>query len=141
MKLLGQILTATVLALTVSACSGVVDPIGGKRLGVIAFHGDPVVVEVPDTVEAGVPFEVSVRTYGGGCISKNGTDLRVDGLTADVRPYDNHSGHQICTDELRVFVHRATLAFGAAGRAEVRFHGTEKPSGSAIVVARTVIVE
>lgn len=41
-------------AVVLTACSGVLGPNGERRLGVIAFYGDPVVTEVPDTVQVGV---------------------------------------------------------------------------------------
>jgi len=50
------------------ACNGILGPEDKSRVGTIVFFGDPVVIEVPDTVQVGVSFEVSVQTYGGGCL-------------------------------------------------------------------------
>ncbi|MCK5651658.1 MAG: hypothetical protein KAJ42_09790, partial [Gemmatimonadetes bacterium] len=50
-----------------TACDGILGLGEDKRVGVIAFYSDPVVITVPDSVQAGVSFEVSVLTYGGGC--------------------------------------------------------------------------
>ncbi len=111
------------------------------RIGVIAFHGDPVVVTVPDTVQAGVSFEVSVLTYGGGCLSKDGTKVQVRGLSADVTPYDIHSGGEICTADLGLFDHRAMMTLRESGVAEIRFHGRQLPQDSLITVVREVVVE
>lgn len=128
-------------AVVLTACSGVLGPNGEKRLGVIAFYEDPVVTEVPDTVQVGVGFEVSVRTYGGGCISEDGTDVHVEDLVVNVRPYDVHSGANVCTDELRLFDHRTTLTLTEPGLAEIRFHGKEMPGDSMLTVARSIVVQ
>lgn len=137
LRWLSLIGTAAVLA----ACSGLVGPDGGKRLGIIAFYGDPVVTEVPHTVQAGADFDVAVRTYGGGCISAGETDVKLDGLSVDVRPYDVHSGESVCTSELRFFDHRLTLTIAERGLAQIRFHGKELPAHSTVTVARSVFVQ
>ena len=111
------------------------------RIGVIAFHRDPVVITVPDTAQAGVSFEVSVLTYGDGCHSKGGTTIQIVGLSVDVTPYDIHSGAQICDSILKTFDHRATLTLRESGVAEIRFHGKQLPGDSLITVVREVVVE
>ncbi len=63
----GLPLIAVIFAAT--GCSDSTGPRGGERLGVILFHGDPIVIEIPDTVRVGVPFDASVMTYGGGCLN------------------------------------------------------------------------
>lgn len=35
--------------------------------------------------------------------------MQVEDLVVNVRPYDVHSGANVCTDELRLFDHRTTL--------------------------------
>lgn len=136
-----RLLHVTALILVATGCTALLGPGETRRLGVIDFYQDPVVIAVPDTVQAGAAFEVSVRTYGGGCITKGDTETQVEGLTAEVRPYDLHSGAEVCTDELRIFDHRATLAFEQAGLAEVRFHGREMPADSVVTIVRSVVVE
>ena len=123
------------------ACGSTTEPQPREQLGVISFYGDPVVIDVPDTVAAGVPFEVSVRTYGGGCISKARTDVRMEGDTVHVRPFDRHSGHDVCTDILHMFDHRAQVTLDAAGAFEFVFHGRAEPGDAAVSFHRTVIVE
>ncbi len=124
-----------------TACDSTLGSDEEARIGVIAFHGDPVVITVPDTVQAGVSFEVSVLTYGGGCHSKGGTTIQIVGLSVDVTPYDIHSGAEVCTDILNMFDHRATLTLRESGVAEVRFHGKQMPGDSLITVVREVVVE
>lgn len=130
------------LIVAVSSCGGgPAGPGDGRLLGVIAFHGHPVVVEVPDTVDAGEPFEVSVRTYGGGCLTKGDTEVEIRGRRVDVVPYDVHSGENICTDNLAVFDHRVTVTIAEPGPAEVRIRGNEMPADKEVVVTREVVVE
>ena len=130
-----------VAAVFLCACGGLFGPEEGRRLGVIAFHGDPVVVEVPDSVGAGEPFQVSVRTYGGGCISKGDTEVEIEGRNVDVVPYDIHDGESNCTDDLALFEHRVTVTIAEPGLAEVRIRGNEMPADTQVVVTRRVVVE
>jgi hypothetical protein len=123
------------------ACDGILGPEDKSRVGTIAFHGDPVVIEVPDTVRAGVSFGVSVRTYGGGCLSEGGTTVQVRGLSADVTPYDLHSGASLCTADLRTFTHEAALSFEEPGVAQIRFHGKQMPEDSLITLVRELVVK
>ena len=123
------------------ACDGIFGLGEEKRVGVIEHYGDPVVITVPDSVQAGVSFEVSVLTYGGGCHSKGGTTIQIVGLSVDVTPYDIHSGLRICDSILKTFDHRATLTLRESGVAEIRFHGKQMPEDSLITVVREVMVE
>ena len=123
------------------ACDGIFGLGEEKRVGVIEHYGAPVVITVPDSVQAGVSFEVSVLTYGGGCLSKDGTEVQVSGLSADVTPYDIHSGAEACTDNLGLFDHRAMVTLRESGVAEIRFHGKQLPEDSLITVVREVVVE
>lgn len=113
----------------------------GPRPGVIAFYDDPVMVQAPDTVEAGTTFGVTVRTYGDGCVTRGEIRVEQDGPIAIVRPYDVHSGASVCTQELRMFDHRATISVDEPGTAEIRVHGRELPADSAMVITRSVVVE
>lgn len=135
------LLPVMVAGVVTTGCSGVLGLDAEKRPGIIAFYDDPVVVDVPDTVEVGAPFEVSVRTYGGGCIRKDGTEVEEDGLRIQIRPYDIHSGASICTAELRLFDHRVTVSFGRAGVGEIQVHGWEMPADSSLRLGYTVIVQ
>ena len=140
MKIIGLV-EISALTIAVAGCTTPAEP--GPRLeaGVISFYGDPVVIDVPDVVQADIPFDVSVRTYGGGCITKDITEVAVASLRADVRPLDAHSGDELCTSELRMFEHTASLTFHEPGEATVSFRGTAQPGDSAIVVVRRVQVQ
>jgi hypothetical protein len=136
-----QLVLVGVATAALCGCNGVLGVDGpGQQPGVISFYSDPVVVEVPDTVTRGQPFAVSVRTYGGGCVSQGPTDVRVDDLRATITPFDINSGHDFCTAALRLFQHEASITFDRAGIATVVFRGTRRPEDQPIAVERTVVV-
>lgn len=115
-----------VLLLAASGCELVTGLEGGSRLAYIAgFDDDDPHVTVPATVQAGAPFTVRVRTYGGGCVSKGATHVLLEGATATVVPYDRHSGAQVCTHELLMFEHAVEITFDAPGLAEVVVRGRD----------------
>jgi hypothetical protein len=93
---------------------------------VLALDGDSARLGLPDTVAVGASVVATVRSYGGGCIRAGETEVAVDGLAADVRPFDYFpvpSPTRVCTADLRIIEHPATLRFARAGRAVVRVHG------------------
>lgn len=123
------------------ACEGLLGPDEDRRTGVIAFFDFPVEIEIPDTVQVGEPFELSVFTYGGGCLREGPTKIKVGGLRVDVTPYDIHSGAEACADVLNTFLHKATLTLTTPGLARFLFHGKQKPDNLPIIVGRDVYVE
>jgi len=130
-----------VALLSLAACDSVFGPDEDRRTGVIAHYGDPVVLSAPDTVQVGVPFEISIVTYGNGCLSEGETQVRVRGLQVDVTPYDIHSGAAACDDILNYFPHRVTLALPTPGLAHLLFHGKQEPDNLRITVGREVFVK
>lgn len=122
-------------------CGAVVGPDERRRVGVIDFYDQPSVIVVPDTVRAGEDFQVSVRTYGGGCVSRDTTEVAVAGRLAQVVPYDLHSGQSACLDVLRSFDHQTAVRFDEPGDAEVRVVGRRVPENTIIAVVRPVVVE
>lgn len=135
------------LALLVAACGLVTggDGIVRERLiATIEFYGDPIRIELPATVRAGVAFQVKVRTYGGGCIDQGDTEVRVTGMTARVTPYDLEVTRlppdYACTSDLRVYEHVAEVRFATPGTGTVIVTGLRKPENEVISVTRTVDV-
>lgn len=113
---------------------------------VVGFQDDDPHIVVPDTVQAGADFTVSVRTYGGGCERQGSTELEVDGLGATVTPYDItlRGVNVACTAVLKSFTHKATLRFVESGTARVTVRGREggrAGHGDGLVTfERTVVV-
>jgi len=130
------------LALLFLGCDGIGEPDAAKRLGTIAHYQDPVVTEAPDTVDAGQPFEVAVRTYGNGCVEKGETVVEPKPGSVSVWPYDLDSRRRdgLCLDFLAHHDHRATLVLREPGVTSIRFHGFSEPGASQIEVVRQVVV-
>ena len=128
-------------AALLAACS-VVGPEGGEQLGIIQILPvEPARVTVPETARRGEPFTVTVITHGGGCLSQGPTRVRRDGVTAEVRPYDVHTGGDACPADVQLYTHTATLRFDQPGPATVRVQGTGYPDGGVVTVARTVTIQ
>jgi hypothetical protein len=136
-RFLGLAAAAAVL----SGCS-VTGPDGGEKPGIIETRpGSAEQVTVPATAPRGEPFTVTVITHGGGCLSQGPTRVRIHGTTAEVRPYDVDNGSDICTADVEMYEHTATLRFDQPGTATVRVHGRQLPGGDAVVVTRTVTIQ
>lgn len=115
-----------------------------RVFGTIAFYEEPVTVTVPQTATVGEPFSVTVVTYGGGCTEKGETDVRLEPLRAEIRPYDyNVAPGQACDTALRTFEHTATLSFTEAGEADIVFYGqkTDASGTSNTMLTRTLEVQ
>lgn len=112
--------------------------------GTIIFYNDPVQVEVPARVTRGEPFTVSVVTQVGGCLEPGDTEVRVEGLRAEVTPYDKDftTPGIPCTTDIEFYTHTATLSFEEVGTAEIVFRGLEEAATGTreISVTRTLEV-
>lgn len=139
-KNIGVPFTLGVAAVALS-CTVLTGPKEEERVGVIDFYDDPVVIIVPEMASVGGPFEVSVRTFGNGCVSRGRTEVEAAGLSVRVTPYDIHSGQKYCTDILRVFEHRAVVTVTEAGVAEILVRGLTKPGDTLVTFAHDVAVE
>lgn len=134
-----RFLTLPAAAAVLAACS-VLGPEGREQPGIID-PSSPQAVTVPATAQRGQPFTVTVITHGGGCLSQGPTRVRILGTTAEVRPYDVHSGGNVCPADVQLYEHTATLRFDEAGTATVRVHGRAIPDGDMAVITRTVTIE
>ncbi|MEJ2678090.1 MAG: hypothetical protein P8174_03325 [Gemmatimonadota bacterium] len=141
MRLAAAVLAGTILA----GCGRVTGPgsdvLEQRRVGVIDLYSQGIAVTVPDTVQAGVPFVVSVTTYGDGCDRQDGTDVQATKLLASVTPYDLHANSAVCTDVLKLFQHQANVVFPEPGSAAIVVYGRVLPADSLIGVDRQVIVQ
>jgi hypothetical protein len=91
----------------------------------LVLQADTAKVELPDTVDRGRPFNVTVTTFAGGCRQENaGTEVSVSGMQAEVRPYHYLRRSAVCTDDLLFIPHTAQLRFDGPGIATVRITGT-----------------
>jgi len=87
---------------------------------------DTAEVAIPSQVSGGEGFEVTVLTFGGGCIrdpSRTRTVVAPLGLTAEITPYDRRTVSRVCTSDLLYLEHTAELRFEAPGTAVVTIRG------------------
>jgi hypothetical protein len=99
------------------------------RRGAVVFYGDSSSVQIPDTVRAGEPFEVSATTFGSGCTRAAGMRVALQNRKAVLTPIDSSYSpgpNEACTMEQRVLNHRAELAFSEAGEALVIVKGAAR---------------
>lgn len=108
-------------------------PLRERVVGEITSFGEEDAITVPASVDQGEPFDVTVITAGGGCMEQGNTEVKVQGLRADVTPYD----YKIipigggCTLIGQDYLHTATLSFAAKGTATITFHGREQTADGA----------
>src|SRR5467141_1683469 len=77
------------LLAVLAACTSVSDEGEYRVVGLIDEAGTSFdALVVPDTVRAGIPFTVTVSTFGSSCLRPDGSDAQVFGLIANVTPYD-----------------------------------------------------
>jgi hypothetical protein len=118
-----------------------------RRIGILRLYqtDPPAALVVPDTVRAGVDFQVSATTLGGGCERAGETEVDVQTGVATVIPYDYTQRGVDCPDILRFLPHAAVLRFAAPGEAVVRLRGRrvgpDTPDGGAsVTVEKRVVV-
>lgn len=116
-----------------------------RRVGIIEFHNEPVTVTVPETVTAGVPFQVRVLTYGVGCYTMGGTNVVEVTGGVQILPYDflRVNGDDPCPQTLQTFDHTAEVTLGSPGTYTVTFQGAsiQTTGTTRIRVERSVTAE
>ena len=111
-----------------------------------ADYTAPDVLVAPDTVEAGQAFEITTNTVGwSGCWRSDGQSVATVGRTVVIRPYDSHSGSEVCTEALLFLEHRSTLVLHEPGEWLLRVDGRRLRMGDDITdepisAQRTVVV-
>lgn len=139
-------LTLAGLLLTLVGCSLATEPEHHLELATIAgyFDDDPRV----GIVSSGASVTVRATTFGSSCNAKGITEVRVEGLTATVTPYDYAPpAGTPCPRDLRGFIHEVTVDFGRSGTAEIHVRGLDAGTrsganlvGDTIMVTRTVVI-
>jgi len=128
-----------------AACELATGPDADPRPGIIQspYLQAPVVV-APATVQAGEPFQVTVRTLGfSGCWVEARTTVTSEPGAATVRVYDRTVG-EVCTAALKTIDHTAGLRFDAPGTARIVVEGRGDPSlgeTGVVTIERTVTVQ
>ena len=94
----------------------------------IIFAGDTANIQLPATVTRGVPFEVVVETFGGGCYSDvpAATIVDVNPNEVTISLFDKLEDGGVCTDDIRFIRHVTSVTVEATGVIPVRFIGKEE---------------
>ena len=125
-------------------CGQPAEPAGeawSTAVGFIEAGGvEPGPLVVPDTVQAGAPFEITISTFGSsGCIRPDDSEVRQSGALVDVTPYDSvWAGSVPCLPDWRRYPRGIELRFDAPGSGLIRLHG--RGFDRDITVQRTVVV-
>jgi len=81
-------------------------------------------VIVPDTVQRGQEFLVTVPTFGGGCIREVAdSEVSVHGLRARITFYHIRRQHAVCFSDLMEFQQKVRLRFDKSGLATIEVRG------------------
>jgi hypothetical protein len=135
-------LLVPIAVLTVAACEHATGVRDVEVLGTVEVYGEPLRATIPDTVSPSTPFDVSISTYGGGCIRKGTTETAVHGDTIIVTPYDlvRFGVDVACTLEFKVLIHSVTLSWPSAGELIVAVHGRVGSDGVERTYPHLVVV-
>jgi hypothetical protein len=108
---------------------------GESVVGVIGYP-DNLAIQAPDTVTAGEPFTVTLRTWGSnGCWRRHRTDVSVDGLVATIVPRDERPGSgRTCTQAPVEIEHEASVTFAEPGDGRVDVAGSDGIASMDVVV-------
>ena len=119
-------------------------PRGEAEPAVIISDRDTAQIIIPDTVRRGVPFDIQIVSFGGGCVRKlAGTKTAWSGNEFVVRPYNwRTTGDDVCTADLRYLTHTVRLTRDVAGEFVLKVTGlrTSGQFRAEVSVSRTVTV-
>lgn len=133
-------LAALAVVAGLAGCTAILAPDDNFEPAVLVSGGQGPIIAVPDTVQREVPFVVAIRTFGGGCVDKGDMRVDLDGGVLRLRPFDLHRDLASCTDDVRVYEHRATLAVNERREYTVRIEGWAQPADTAVVFTQTLVV-
>lgn len=130
------------LALLTVGCTSILGPSEEREVGVVlGLAGGVPAIEAPATVQAGEDFTVTIRTgWRNGCARQDGTEVRVQGASATITPYDRITEGAMCTQATQEFVHTATLRFAQPGTARLLIRGRAAHTEGAQTIERSVTV-
>jgi hypothetical protein len=126
-----------------AACGGPADSV--IEPGRLEFYDYQPMIDVPSSATSGVSINMTVRTYGGGCISFESTDVAVTHDGADVYVYDRRripGESEACTLDLVFIPHDAMLTFTTPGTKTIHIHGRRyvPPIDEPLMIVKEVLV-
>ena len=118
------------LVVRVAGCSSISEQkqpsVWSRAIGFIDSGGVAVSpIMVPDTVQAGSPFVVTVSTFGSAaCIRPDQSRVQQAVLSADITPYDSvWVGSEPCPADWGAHPRSVELTFDRPGAVLIRLHG------------------
>lgn len=112
------------LLLGALACPAVTGVSYHRVIGFVSADREYKSLEVPDSVTAGIPFTVTVATYGSSCLRPDGAEVSVVGMVAEIIAYDREPrGDIACPDDWRAFPRAVTVVLPTPGAGVVRLQG------------------
>src|SRR5688572_9870406 len=110
-------LSLLVAGLLASGCS--LDPTFSEP-ALIIFHGDTATITAPASAAVGSVFNVSVRTFGGGCTRRISRTIgNVTGTLIEISPFNETRRASACTDDLLFITHTVTVNVDQPGTATI----------------------
>ena len=115
-----------------------------RKVALISFYHEPLVIEVPTQAIAAQPFNVYVTTYSGGCIRDDTIQVSVSSSRADVVPFQriySLGPNEACTAELNIRRRPVSVTLSKPGESVVRITGRARPGDSLVVVTKTLTIK
>lgn len=126
------------IMLLLAGCSSIFGPDEKRVVGVISG----LQADAPAVVKVGEEFTITVQTtWHNGCARKDAVEVRADGLTVTVTPYDVVTERGLCADVVQQFTHSATLALSSPGAAEIVVRGRQSRNSGVTTLRRTVTAQ
>ena len=119
-----------------------------RKVGITEFYNESDdVVLVPDSVQAGEAFTVTVQTYGGGCTEADDIEVSIAEGVAVLTPYDLTyipGENEGCDDILKRLSHATQLTFEQPGSASLQIRGRkvggDNPEGVPVTLEQVIRV-
>jgi hypothetical protein len=125
-------------------------PAQGQRVpGILNFRGTQEAITAPTVVGVGQDFQVTITTFGDGCVEKGDEGVIRGEADATIFVYDFTTATQpgvICTTILKRLQHTVTLRFTQPGEKLIRVWGRQEgadtpPLGVPVVFEARVLVQ
>ena len=95
----------------------------------------------PDTVPVGVPFMVTIKTVGGGCVRPGPVSVEApSALVRVLKPFDIEPLNRNCPGDVRPLPRDVALRFNQVGQGTVRVIGSRSRGLNDTVTIEKVIV-
>ena len=128
---------ASLLAALVAACGDTLGP-DERFLSTIEVDFNPLSIGTPLAVPVGTSFEVQIVSYHTlSCEEQAFTDVKKEGMTITIRPYDKDTG-RVCQDRSEIGFRAPKVRFDQRGVGKIVVQGFSTIANDTISVVRDV---